>query len=50
MRWGNRRIWGCAAILAGSVIILALILPAEIWWFLFAAALIGYGIWFLRCR
>ncbi len=42
--------WGCAAIGAGLVIILALILPAEVWWFLFAVALIAFGLWYLRCH
>ena len=42
-------IWGCAAILAGLVIILSLVLPTEFWWFLFAALLIALGIWYIRC-
>ena len=36
---------GCGAVIAGVVIVLALILPGEVWWFLLAAALIGFGIW-----
>ena len=40
---------GCAAIAAGILIILALILPAEFWWFSIAIALICGGIWYLRC-
>ena len=35
---------GCGAMIAGTVIILALILPGEVWWFLLAAALICFGI------
>lgn len=50
MRGGRR---GCgvgyAAIIAGVVIILALILPTEFWWFLLAAGLIAAGIWYMRC-
>ena len=34
--------------IGGSVIILALILPAGFWWFALAAALIAGGIWLLR--
>ena len=30
-------------------ILLALVLPAEFWWFFLAACLIGLGIWYLRC-
>ena len=37
---------GCGAMIAGVVIVLALILPGEVWWFLLAAALIGFGIWY----
>ena len=39
---------GCGAMIAGTVIILALILPGEVWWFLLAAALICFGIWYIR--
>ena len=39
---------GCGAVIAGVVIVLALILPGEVWWFLLAAALIGFGIWYIR--
>ncbi len=48
MRRGRGGIWGCAAIAAGLMIILALILPTEFWWFLAAAALIALGIWYIR--
>ena len=50
MRKGHRGIWGCVAIVAGLVIIFSLVLPGEFWWFIFAAALIGLGIWVMRCR
>ena len=49
LRRGHRNAWGCAAIVAGILIILALILPAEFWWFLIAIGLIAGGIWYLRC-
>ena len=39
---------GCGAVIAGVVIVLALILPGEVWWFLLAAALIGFGIWYFQ--
>ena len=51
MRGGRRSChwsWGFIAIIAGIVIILALILPAEFWWFMLAAALIAAGIWYMR--
>ena len=50
MRRGNHSIWGCTAIAAGVVIILSLVLPTEFWWFVLAAALIGLGVWYIRCR
>lgn len=51
MRGGKGgNILGCAAIVAGLVIILALVLPVEFWWFIFAALLIALGIWYMRCR
>jgi len=40
---------GCYVVLAGIVIILALILPAGFWWFALAVALIVIGIG-LICR
>ena len=49
MHRGRRSIWGAAAILAGVMIILTLILPAEFWWFVLGVALIGYGVWYCRC-
>lgn len=49
MRWGHRFMWGCAAIGLGVVILLALILPPGFWWFLGGAALIGFGLWYIRC-
>ena len=39
MRRGHRGIWGCAAIIAGLIIILSLVLPEAFWWFIFAAVL-----------
>ncbi len=49
MRRGRHGGLGCVAILAGVIIILSLILPTEFWWFILAAALIGAGIWYMRC-
>ena len=49
MRWGRRLVFGLAAIGLGVVILLALVLPAGFWWFLCGAALIGFGIWTIRC-
>ena len=49
VRWGRRFLWGCAAIGLGVLILLALILPPGFWWFLGGAALIGFGLWYIRC-
>lgn len=46
-RRNNR--WGYAAICAGIIIILALVLPAKIWWLFLALALVYLGIWCIRC-
>jgi len=50
MRRGHRSMWACVAIIAGLVIIMSLILPVEFWWFIFAAILIAFGLWSLRCN
>lgn len=50
MRHRRGGLWGYVAIGIGLTILLGLILPKEFWWFLVAAALIGGGIWVLRCR
>ena len=39
---------GWLVILAGVLIILAMILPPGFWWFALAIALIAAGIWLLR--
>ena len=49
VRRGRCGLWGLAAIGLGLIILLALILPSEFWWFFLAAGLIGLGIWCLRC-
>ena len=49
LRRGRRSIWGCAAIAAGILIILALVLPTAFWWFMIAVGLIAAGLWYLRC-
>lgn len=46
----NGNTLGCLVVLAGVLIILALVLPAGLWWFALAIALICGGIWLLRCR
>lgn len=48
MRRGHRSIWGCAAVLAGFIIILSLVLPEAFWWFVFAAVLIVAGLCYMR--
>ena len=49
MRRNGFYLWGMIAICAGLVIILSLVLPASFWWFVLAAALIGGGVWLIRC-
>lgn len=49
MRRGRHGILALAAIVMGTIILLALVLPGQVWWFLLAASLIGLGIWMLRC-
>ena len=46
----NGNTLGCLVVLAGGLIILALVLPAGFWWFALAIVLICGGIWLLRCR
>lgn len=47
-RW-HRAYLAVAAILTGVVILLYLLLPSQVWWFLFALGMIGLGLWMLRC-
>lgn len=49
MRRGRRSLWACSVIALGVIILLGVILPGEFWWLLFAFALLGFGIWLLRC-
>ena len=49
MRRGRRPVFAFAAILVGLIIVLYLILPSQVWWFLFALGLIAFGLWMLRC-
>ena len=49
MRRNGFNLWGMISICAGLVIILSLVLPNSFWWFVLAAALIGGGIWLIRC-
>ena len=49
MHRGRRCLWGLVAIILGLVIMLSLVLPPQFWWFLAAAALIGFGLWYIRC-
>ena len=49
MRRGRHCLLGMLAIVLGLIILLSLVLPSSFWWFALAAALIGFGLWFLRC-
>jgi hypothetical protein len=42
------RILGCAAIIAGVMILLGMLLPAGFWWVALAIGLIALGIWLIR--
>lgn len=48
MRRGQHGLWGCVAICAGVIIMLALILPTDFWWFVLGVGLICGGIWYIR--
>ena len=49
MRRGHRPFLALAAILIGVIIVLYLLLPSQVWWFLLALGLIALGLWMLRC-
>lgn len=49
MRRGRYGILAMAVILTGVGILLFLLLPSQVWWFLFALGMIGLGLWMLRC-
>jgi len=49
MRRWRRCLWGLVAVILGLVIMLSLVLPPQVWWFLAAAVLIGAGLWVMRC-
>ena len=49
MRRNGLNMWGLAAVCAGIIIILSLVLPKSFWWFILAAALICGGVWLLSC-
>lgn len=49
MRRRGKSLWGILTVLAGVVIIMALVLPGKFWWFLLAGALIMGGCWLIRC-
>lgn len=40
---------GLICLTAGLVIILSMILPVKFWWFLLGSALIGIGVYLMRC-
>lgn len=46
MRKGRRKssVWAWAAITAGLIVLLALILPGSFWWFMLGVALITLGL------
>ncbi|MBP3484475.1 MAG: hypothetical protein J6K00_05215 [Oscillospiraceae bacterium] len=50
MHKGPFSLFATIAIVSGIIIILALILPTQFWWFILAAGLICLGIWIRRCK
>ena len=50
MHKGPFSLFATIAIVSGIIIILALILPTQFWWFILAAGLICFGIWIRRCK
>jgi len=40
---------GCLVSIMGCIVLLALFMPAGIWWFLLGVGLIIGGIWIRRC-
>lgn len=51
MRKGRRKKDGIGKLLiiAGTLILLAMILPGQFWWFVLGITLISLGIWYNRC-
>lgn len=49
MRKGGHMGLGAILIIAGITIILSLVLPSQVWWFLLATALITIGICIKKC-
>ena len=49
MRHGRGRMTGWIAVIVGTIIFLALILPQWLWWLVCALTLIWGGIWLLKC-
>jgi len=37
-------------IIAGTMILLAMILPGQFWWFMLGVSLISFGIWYNNCK
>lgn len=48
-RGGNYILIGKTAICVGIIIILALVLPSQFWWFVLGISLICIGIWLRKC-
>lgn len=51
MRRRRGRQWGIGrlCIIAGTLILLAMILPEQFWWFVLGISLISLGIWYGHC-
>lgn len=49
MRKGRRCVGAVIAISLGLFILMGVLLPGVFWWLLLSGALIGLGIWLLRC-
>lgn len=51
MRRRRSRPWGIGKLLiiAGTLILLAMILPGQFWWFVLGISLISFGLWYGHC-
>ena len=36
-------------VIAGTVVLMAMILPVRFWWFVLGISLISFGVWYNRC-
>ena len=49
-RRGKRYGIGKLFIIVGTMILLAMILPGQFWWFMLGVSFIAFGIWYNNCK